>query len=44
LAWIVAGLAALALGFAIASDLRSRRPLPAANGTLETQPVRNERS
>jgi hypothetical protein len=45
LAWMVAGLAAVALGFALVTDLRSRR---AASGTapagpgaaLEAQPVR----
>lgn len=42
LAWVVAGLAALALGFAVVSDLRSRRPVTAPEAALETQPVRSE--
>jgi hypothetical protein len=42
LAWIVAGLAALALGFAVISDLRSRRPVALPEAALETQPIRNE--
>ncbi len=42
LAWIIAGLAALALGFAIVTDLRGRR-LAEAPGSLETQPVHNKR-
>jgi hypothetical protein len=42
LAWIIAGLAALALGFAVVSDLRSRRPVAVPEAALETQPIRNE--
>lgn len=42
LAWAIAGLAALALGFAVVSDLRSRRPVPAPDAALETQPVRSD--
>lgn len=43
LAWIVAGLAGVALGFSVLSDLRSRRPVSAApEAALETQPVRND--
>ncbi len=43
LAWIVAGLAALALGYAVVSDLRSRRPVPAASdATPATQPIRSD--
>ena len=41
LAWVIAGLAALALVFAVAWDLRSRRPEPATS--LAASPVRNER-
>lgn len=42
-AWIVAGLAGVALAFSILSDLRSRRPVPVApEAALETQPVRND--
>lgn len=41
LAWVVAGLAALALVFAVAWDLRSRRLEPARG--LEPAPVRTER-
>src|SRR5690606_20972977 len=40
LAWVIAGLAALALGFAVVSDLRSRRPAPTPDAALETQLVR----
>jgi DNA-binding beta-propeller fold protein YncE len=39
LAWVVAGLAALALIFAVAMDLRNRRP--EAEPTLSTSPVRS---
>ena len=39
LAWAIAGLAALALVFAVAMDLRSRRPEP--QSTLVPNPVRN---
>jgi hypothetical protein len=43
LAWVVAGLAAVALGFALVSDLRSRRPVPANPQTaLEPHPVRTD--
>jgi hypothetical protein len=38
LAWIIAGFAALALLFAVAMDLRSRRPQ--LEGTMATAPVR----
>jgi hypothetical protein len=38
LAWVIAGLAALALIFAIAMDLRNRRP--EVEPTLSTSPVR----
>lgn len=40
LAWIVAGLAAAALAFAVATDLRSRRPEPAT--TLAPSMARND--
>jgi photosystem II stability/assembly factor-like uncharacterized protein len=39
LAWVIAGLAALALVFAVAMDLRSRRP--EAETSLSPSPVRN---
>jgi hypothetical protein len=39
LAWVIAGLAALALIFAVAMDLRSRRPQ--LEGTMAPAPVRN---
>lgn len=39
LAWIIAGLAALALIFAIAMDLRGRRPV--TEGTLAADPIRS---
>jgi photosystem II stability/assembly factor-like uncharacterized protein len=39
LAWVIAGLAALALVFAVAMDLRGRRP--ATEGTLATNPARS---
>ena len=41
LAWAIAGLAAVALVFAVAADLRSRRPV--VNGGLTPSPVRNDR-
>jgi hypothetical protein len=41
LAWVIAGLAAVALAFAVAMDLRSRRPEPAT--ALAPSMVRNER-
>ncbi|HEX9868027.1 MAG TPA: hypothetical protein VGC99_05420, partial [Candidatus Tectomicrobia bacterium] len=40
LAWFIAGLAAVALTFAVAADLRSRRP--AVTGHLTPSPVRND--
>jgi photosystem II stability/assembly factor-like uncharacterized protein len=40
LAWVIAGLAALALVFAVAWDLRSRRPEPAR--TMSPSPVRSD--
>ncbi|MCC9076917.1 hypothetical protein FKZ61_012460 [Litorilinea aerophila] len=47
LAWIVAGLAALALVFAVVSDLRSRQPKPVTgregSGPLAQNPVHNNR-
>ncbi len=41
LAWVIAGLAAVALAFAVAMDLRSRRPEPAT--ALTPSMVRNDR-
>lgn len=45
LAWVVAGLAALALVFAVAWDLRSRRParVPPGRGTLAPSSARSDR-
>ena len=40
LAWVIAGLAALALIFAVAMDLRSRRRVE-AEGTLSPSAVRS---
>jgi len=46
LAWIIAGIAAIALLFAVAYDMTMRRrtaaPAKTANGILEAQPVRSK--
>jgi photosystem II stability/assembly factor-like uncharacterized protein len=43
LAWVIAGLAAIALVYAVAADLRSRRPAVATSGRLAPSTVRNDR-